>query len=164
MITGTQKAANVTYRLLRGSLRHKSDEEEKPYSIPHIRAVADAVRGKKRRRVGNARVLSNWFGAPYLDSVHVDPEWQGKGISKELLRRLMDKVDQEFEGQPVQTRAVPYDNKPLTRKQLMRLYARFGFKPTGKKGIRLPGRDEEGYLAYRTGTGPGALIREPKKK
>jgi GNAT superfamily N-acetyltransferase len=94
----------------------------------------------------------------YIQAVQVKPEFQGKGVASELLRRVVDKYKDKQMG----LRAHPYGSKTLSREQLMKFYSKFGFIPTGKRGIRMPEFDtEEDGKAYRRGTGPGAMTRLP---
>lgn len=93
-----------------------------------------------------------------LPTLEVKPEYQGKGIGKELMLRINEWVDKEIPNKEIFLRAQPFSNKKLTREQLMEFYSRYGFVPVNKPGD-LMGYDENNEPMYPIGTGPGAMVR-----
>ena len=65
-------------------------------------------------------------GEYYIDSLGVDPEWQGKGIGSELLKYIIEK----YVVQSGHTIGLLVDNDNPNAK---RLYQKLGFKTVGKK-------------------------------
>lgn len=67
-------------------------------------------------------------GELYIDSIGVDPEWQGKGIGTKLLNFIIEKQVVQ-KGQTLGL--LVEDEKPDAK----RLYLKLGFKPVGKKTL-----------------------------
>ena len=154
-------AESIRYRALRSHMRDKQGKRVK--SIPILRIVADALNKGKQKRVGNAEIIKGFYGKNLFSALEVKPSYQGRGISKELLTRLFDKADQELGGKEIYTRAAPYNNKKLTRSQLMKIYRQYGFKSTGVPGKTVGILEDTGDgPAYAIGTGPGSMIRKSK--
>lgn len=150
----------IHYRVVRTGV-----EDSASASPAAIRAVADAVIADgMHKRIGSARI-QNFGDKRLLDAVHVDDQFQNRGIAKTLLARLLEAADTEFPEEDIYLRATPYANKPISAKKLQQLYARYGFTPLRVPGIRLPQFDdpEDEFKAYAIGTGPGAMIRRAAK-
>lgn len=146
--TLTKQASDVKYRIRPGSTRYKPQDGE-IVSMPSFRALA-TVDGKQ---VGIAEILRNFHGKDLFRSFKVNKDQRGKGVGTELLRRLFEHADKEGIDM-LHTRANPYEDEPMTREQLMKLYAKFGFEPTNEEGDELPGG------GWPVGKGPGAMIRK----
>ena len=81
-------------------------------------------------------------GEYYIDSLGVNPEWQGKGIGSKLLKFLIEK----HVVRNGQTLGLLVDDENPDAK---RLYLKLGFKPVGKKflvGKQLEHLQIKGYL------------------
>lgn len=143
-----KQAADVKYRVRPGSQRYKPENGEMK-SLPSFRVLA-TVDGKQ---VGLAEILRDYQGKDLFRSFKVSKDHRGKGVGTELLRRLFERADKEGLD-TLYTRANPYEDEPMTREQLMQLYAKFGFKPTEEDGDELPGG------GWPVGKGPGAMIRK----
>jgi GNAT superfamily N-acetyltransferase/2'-5' RNA ligase len=138
----------ITYRKKPGSVRYKYDEGKPiPISTMNILALLNG------RQIGKAQLMRNFHGKDIFRKMQVDKEHRGKGVAKELLRRLMEHADEEGID-TVYTRANPYNDEPLSREDLMKFYAKFGFEPSEQEGDELPGG------GYPVGYGPGAMIRK----
>ena len=138
----------ITYRIRPGSRRSRAvDGEMVSTPTTNILALADG------KQVGKAQLMRNYKGKDIFRKFEVLGEHRKKGIGRELLRRLMEHADKEGIEQ-IYTRANPYQDEPVDREKLMKLYSEFGFEPTGQDAEEMAGG------GYPIGKGPGAMIRK----
>jgi ribosomal protein S18 acetylase RimI-like enzyme len=67
-------------------------------------------------------------GEIYIDSIAVNPEWQGKGVATKLLKHVIEKYTMK---EDKTLGLLVEDDKPEAKK----LYLKLGFKPVGNKTL-----------------------------
>ena len=72
-----------------GSERDPETEKHKNFNIPFKNSTLVISAWEKKRLVGAVRVLSDKFGRAVILDLVVDPEYQSKGIGKELVKRCI---------------------------------------------------------------------------